>query len=161
MVSTGTSGRAGKFAPPYWFQPEAPVMRQTEEVGNQTLCVVCVMCVIHVSCLGLTASPPCVKSFPVVVWCAAGLFFIDPRLFCTGTFPLSGLRSLSQIFLHLCCGCVSGGFLPFCFSGGVCSVSSQSCLESVCFTGSRLIVVPPLTGDQRCGLTDFTDPNDS
>ena len=81
VVSTGTSGRAGKVCSPSSFQPEAPVMRQKEEVGNQTLCVMCVMCVmcvIHVSCLGLTASLPCVKSFPVVVWCAAGLFLYRP-----------------------------------------------------------------------------------
>lgn len=148
-----TSVRDGKgFQPPPHFSWRP--CDETKGGGRKpnALCDVCVcVCVIHVSCLGLTASLSCVNSF-FRLWFGLQLvcFFIDPCLLCTRTFPLSGSGSLSWISLHLCCfemfrvglfpssDCVAGAV------GRVCLffVNLQSCMESVvCLAESRLIVV--------------------
>lgn len=136
----------GKFpAPPHFSWKPCD---ETKGGGRKLngLCVCVWECVLHVSCLGLTASLPHVKSFPGVVWFGLQLIcFIDPRLFCTGTFPLSGFGSLSWIFsASVLLKCFSVGLFHLLtvflgFVGRVCfyfyffllTSSPQSCMESV------------------------------
>lgn len=135
----------------------SPVMKRG---GRKLKLCVCVWVCEWLVCLGLTASPPCVKSFRL--WFGPQqVSFIDPRLLCTGTFPLSlsGSGSLSWVFLHLCCWSCSGWSLWLCF--WVCP-QSVFCLLSTCFLSLfgiwsvvlslTVLVVPPFTSDQRCGL---------
>lgn len=134
------------------FQPlisaGSPVMRQTG--GGRKHCV----CVIHVSCLGLTASLSCVKSFSVVVWSAAGLFYWSLSVLCWNisslSFSLSGFGSLSWISLHLCCWSGLGGSCS-CFDCVSGFVVSRVCLFVVNFL--PLPVLYEISGGiQRCGL---------
>lgn len=132
---------------------------ETEGGGRRpnALCV----CVIHVSCLGLTASLPCVKSSGRGLVCSWSVLSIlvwsVPE-----RFPLSGFGSLSWTFLHLCCWNVSVGLFSFDCVSGFClkgvflffvDLLPLSCTETVvCLAESKLFVVPPFTDDQRCGL---------
>lgn len=95
MASSWTSGKGGKVS----FRLGALRWDKTEEVGNSVWCVcVCDTCVLHMS-----ASAPCVKSFPVVVCFLQPVCFIDPCLFCTLTFPLCDCGRFSWIFVLLRC----------------------------------------------------------
>lgn len=90
----------------YLFQLEAMCR---DKSGGRKLNAFCV-CVIHVSCPGLTSSLPCVKFFPVVVWSAACLCYRSPSVLRRTIFS-SAIRTLSRILLHLCCWHVGWAFL--------------------------------------------------
>lgn len=150
----------GKFpSPPHFSWKPSD---ETEGGGRKrnALCVrVCVwyMCLAWGSLLHFPVWNP----FPVVVWSLAGLFFfIDPRLFCTGTFPLSALwkfvLDLSASVLLKRFGGSFSSVVFLGFVGGLCfafcqlAPSPQSCMDSVvCFAESRLVVT--FTDVQRCG----------
>lgn len=149
----------GKFpSPPHFSWKPSD---ETEGGGRKRNALCVRVCVIHVSCLGLTASLPCVKSFSsrglIFSW---SVFFIDPCLFCTGTFPLSALwkfvLDLSASVLLKRFGGSFSSVVFLGFVGGLCfafcrlAPSPQSCMDSVvCFAESRLVVT--FTDVQRCG----------
>lgn len=125
------------------------------------VCVCARVCVTHVSCLELTASPPCVKSFPVVVWsCSWSVLSILVCSVLEHFLSLSGFGSLSWVFLHLCCWSGSDWSFWLCF--WVCpqdvfvlcqlAFSVLYGISDLFCSVLTLLMVPPFTGDQRCGL---------
>ncbi len=97
----------GKFpaSPHFSWEPCDETKGGGRKLNAYTTCVC--LCGIHVSCLGLTASLPSVKSLRL--WFGLQLVCcIDPRLFRTRTFPFSGSGSfvldLSASVLLKCFG---------------------------------------------------------
>lgn len=125
------------FQPPHFSWSPCD---ETEGGGRKlkALCVcVCVTCVIHVSCLELTASLPLCE-----ILSGCGLVCSWSVLY-RNISSLSGFRSLSWVFLHLCRWNVSGGLSPsldcvsgVCWQGVFCLLSTCSLspvgMESVC-----------------------------
>lgn len=90
VVSLWTGGRDEETfpAPPHFSWKPCDETKAGGRKRN-ALCDVCYVCVIHVSCLRLTASLPCVKSFSGCGMVCGWSVFLSILVCSTRTFPLS------------------------------------------------------------------------